>query len=100
MSCTRSQEFLANNDATIDETTIANKIRFDAEGALKIAREAGRVWVAKGKKITKLDVAKATEEELLKVLLGPSGKLRAPVIRSGDLLLVGFNADLYAEALR
>jgi len=32
-------------------------------------------------------------------MLGPSGKLRAPAIRSGDLLLVGFNADLYAEAL-
>jgi len=83
----------------IAETTIANKIRFEGEAALEIARQTERVWVAKGKKITKLNVGETADEELLRIILGPSGKLRAPVLRAGDLLLVGFNADLYSEAL-
>ena len=46
-----------------------------------------------------IDVSETADEELLRFILGPSGKLRAPVLRSGDLLVVGFNADLYREAL-
>ncbi|MBD3866913.1 MAG: hypothetical protein IFK94_02220 [Acidobacteria bacterium] len=37
------------------------------------------------------------EEELLKHILGPTGNLRAPTIRKGKTLLVGFNEELYAD---
>ena len=37
------------------------------------------------------------EEELLKHILGPTGNLRAPTIRKGKTVLVGFNEDLYAD---
>ena len=37
---------------------------------------------------------------LLEHLLGPTGNLRAPTIRKGKTLLVGFNADAYQVALR
>jgi len=30
-------------------------------------------------------------------MLGPSGNLRAPTIRRGKTLLVGFNEDLYGS---
>jgi arsenate reductase-like glutaredoxin family protein len=34
---------------------------------------------------------------LKKLLLGPTGNLRAPTLRKGKTLVVGFNADTYSE---
>ena len=39
------------------------------------------------------------EETLLAHLLGPTGRFRAPTLRIGKTLLVGFNADAYADNL-
>lgn len=41
----------------------------------------------------------ASDDELLAVLLGPTGNLRAPAAVVGDSLLVGFSPDVYAEVL-
>lgn len=41
--------------------------------------------------------APPTDDELLEHLLGRSGTLRAPTIRTGKRLLVGFNADLFTD---
>jgi len=42
---------------------------------------------------------KPNREELGKLLLGPTGNLRAPTIIKGDTLLVGFNAETYEKVL-
>ena len=85
----------------IAETTIANKVRYDADEALALARQAAEGWAAKGKKITRLRLAypATTDELLLAHLLGPSGKLRAPAIRIGEVLVIGFDPGLVDEAL-
>ncbi len=36
-------------------------------------------------------------QEFAKVVIGPSGNLRAPTIRSGKTWLVGFSAEAYGE---
>ncbi len=38
-------------------------------------------------------------ESLLSAMLGPTGNLRAPAIRRGKTLLIGFNEDVYTSAL-
>lgn len=38
---------------------------------------------------------KPSDDELLQHMLGPTGNLRAPTIRAGKTLLVGFNEDAY-----
>ena len=40
-----------------------------------------------------------TDDELLAMMLGPTGNLRAPTIRHGATLLVGFDEDVYMETL-
>jgi arsenate reductase-like glutaredoxin family protein len=40
-----------------------------------------------------------TDQELLAVMLGPTGNLRAPTVRRGRTLLVGFHEDAYRELL-
>ncbi|HBU56883.1 MAG TPA: hypothetical protein DEB33_03955 [Gemmatimonadetes bacterium] len=59
------------------------------------------LYIAKGKKSLHFDLSsdRPSDEELLAHLLGRSGKLRAPAIRSGDLLVVGYSGDLLQETL-
>lgn len=60
-----------------------------------------KIVVMRGKKVTDFDLKKdkPSEEELLKVMLGTTGNLRAPTIQRGKTLLVGFNADQYEIVL-
>ena len=39
------------------------------------------------------------DETLLAHMLGPTGRLRAPTLRRGKTLLVGFNEEAYAAVL-
>jgi arsenate reductase-like glutaredoxin family protein len=59
------------------------------------------LYVAKGKKTVhlKLTRERPSDEELLGLLLGRSGTLRAPAIRTGSRLIVGFNPDILGETL-
>jgi arsenate reductase-like glutaredoxin family protein len=69
--------------------------------ALAMARQARRLIAAKGKKVTTLDLAKdrPSEETLASLMLGPTGNLRAPTLRVGQTLLIGYNEDCYLSAL-
>ncbi len=55
--------------------------------------------VAKGKKVTTVDLAKDAPDDatLAGWLLGPTGNLRAPTLKTGKTMVVGFNEDLYQE---
>ena len=60
---------------------------------------ASKLKVAKGKKLVELDLKKdqPTEEEILKLILGPTGNLRAPTLVVGKSLVVGFNDQMYSD---
>ena len=57
--------------------------------------------MAKGKKIVHLDLKreKPPRAELLALLLGPTGNLRAPTLRKGRELIVGFDEATYKRLL-
>ena len=59
------------------------------------------LYVAKGKKIVHLDLKhdKPPRAELLGLLLGPTGNLRAPTLRKGRKLIVGFDDATYKRLL-
>ena len=80
------------------EFVIANKVKIHRDEALALAREAQQVCVAKGKKWLKYDAAEgATDDELCRAILGRSGTLRAPAMRVGEIFVVGFHPEGYAE---
>ena len=63
-----------------------------------MAKAASKVIVAKGKKLDEFkggSAAKATVD----AMLGPTGNLRAPTLRKGKTVLVGFNEEAYSKAL-
>lgn len=81
----------------IDSSTDARKERFDEDAAWQLVQQAAKVFVAKGKKVTELTPAQDGREECLAKVMGPSGNLRAPTLKIGESLIVGFNTDLYQE---
>ena len=60
-------------------------------------KDASRLIVAKGKKMSEFPGGKASAEAVA-AMLGPTGNLRAPTIRIGKKLLVGFNEEAFGEA--
>lgn len=66
--------------------------------AAELVKAAKKVIVAKGKKVQTFPGGKATKE-IVDALLGSTGNLRAPTVRSGKTLLVGFDESFYAAVL-
>ncbi len=81
------------------ELVDAKKVRRGPEEALELAHAASRVLIAKGPKLLDYDMKKDApgDDELIKGIIGPSGNLRAPTLVVGKTLMVGFNAEAYAE---
>jgi hypothetical protein len=75
----------------------ANHTKLGAEDVLRLSREVSKIVVAKGKKVLTFDMKKDPpgDDAILAALLGPTGNLRAPTIRKGMTLLVGFDEDMY-----
>jgi len=65
-----------------------------AKEAADLAKQASKVIVAKGKKVSEFSGGKAGKE-IVEAMLGPTGNLRAPTIRKGKTVLVGFNEELF-----
>jgi len=79
----------------------ATRERRGRDEALALARSAAKVVVARGKKVVTFDMQRDPPDDatLLAHLLGPTGNLRAPTLRKGKTLLVGFSDDAYRQAL-
>lgn len=71
------------------------------EAVLEVLEGVSDLYVAKGKKILHFDLRKDAppRDELLSLVMGRSGKLRSPTLRTGDTLLVGYTAGLLESVL-
>lgn len=81
-----------------DDVVLASR-KLGRDDAVALARECDTVIVAKGRKVTVFDVSREPGEEMVNAMLGPTGNLRAPTLRSGKTLLVGFDEAEYRAAL-
>ena len=95
----KTQEFLAKVEIEAKTEVNAKKETYKADEAWGLAEKATHLFAARGKKVVKLDLKKdqPAREDVLKLMLGPTGNLRAPTLRVGKKLLVGFNEDMYEE---
>ena len=52
--------------------------------------------VAKGRKVVRVPLSdrRPSDAELLALMLGRSGKLRAPALKVGTVIVVGYNGDV------
>ena len=66
---------------------------------MELLKGVNELYAAKGKKVVHVNLKKdsPTEAELMKLVLGPTGNSRAPTIRKGKTLMVGFNEETYEK---
>ena len=88
---------LNRNSIACETVADARKASLAEEEAWQVLAAAREIIVAKGKKRLVFDPRRDSREAILKETLGRSGTLRAPTLRIGDRLLVGFNDELYAQ---
>ena len=64
-----------------------------------MASSVQEIYVAKGKKVVHLNMKKDKPDAatLKKLMLGPTGNLRAPTLRKGRTLVVGFDEETYQQ---
>jgi arsenate reductase-like glutaredoxin family protein len=101
MGCKKAQGFLEEHDWQVVDRADAKNSPHGRADALKLAKAADQVLIAKGKKVIRFDmkVDPPDDETLSRYLLGPTGNLRAPTLRTGKTLLVGFNDEAYGQVL-
>ena len=73
--------------------------KLGAEDARTLAEAASTVIVSKGKKVSTFKTKKDDMDDVVAAMLGPTGNLRAPTLKVGKTLLVGFNEDEYSGVL-
>jgi hypothetical protein len=56
------------------------------------------VIVAKGKKVSEFAGGTAGKD-VVEAMLGPTGNLRAPTLRRGKTVIVGFNEEVFERVL-
>jgi arsenate reductase-like glutaredoxin family protein len=101
MTCAKAQGFLAKHKVAVATQTDAKKATVKGNAALGVLQDVDEMYVAKGKRIVHVDLKreKLPRAELLGLLLGPTGNLRAPTLRKGRTLIVGFDEATYARVL-
>jgi hypothetical protein len=97
VSCGRTQEFLAKAGIRASEVVDAKKNVMGESGALALLEGMERLYVAKGKKVVQVDLRGADLKDVVPLMLGPTGNLRAPALKRGKTLVIGFDEGLYRE---
>ena len=100
-SCARTQEFLTNHGIGTTQQVDARKQAIPPAEALALARSVDHLYVIKAQKVVHYDLKNhpPSDDELLAAIVGRSGSLRAPAVRRGRTLIVGFDADTYRDVL-
>ena len=101
-TCGKTQAFLESIDVQPDEQVDARKVRLQRDDALALAREVNEIYATRGQKVIHLNLKKdpPDDETLIKLLIGPSGNLRAPTLRKGKTLIVGFDEPTYEQLFK
>jgi arsenate reductase-like glutaredoxin family protein len=91
----RTREVLDRNKAVVAAERSARKEPFSDKEVRELLKQVNTVIIAKGKKSNRLEAKKVK----LADLKGPTGNYRAPIVRRGKTLVVGFSPDTLDEIL-
>lgn len=71
------------------------------EAILGVLEGVSDLYVTRGRRVLHFDLSqeRPSRDELLALMMGRSGKLRSPAIRTGSRLLVGYSPELLETTL-
>ena len=102
MTCAKTQGFLARHKVAITQQADAKKATIKGDAALGVLKDVDEIYVARGKQVVHVDLraSQPSKAELRALLLGPTGNLRAPTVRKGRTLIVGFHEPTYQRVFK
>jgi hypothetical protein len=86
---------LEQHQISLEQTVDARRAALGEEEAWHLLSGAAEILVAKGKKVQHFNPQVDARETILAAALGRSGTLRAPTLRIGERLFIGFGEGLY-----
>ena len=98
-SCSKAAAFFTEHGIAV-ETQIDARTTPLADGdAVKLLAGAAQLYVTRGTKVLHFDLKRERpdDEMLLELVIGRSGKLRAPAIKVGQTVIVGFDQSAYEK---
>lgn len=100
-TCAQSHAFFDANEVEIEKIIDCKKETKTGTNAIEVLKNVKELYSVKGKKVNKvnLEEGRPSDEELKKLLLGPTGNLRAPTICVEETVIVGYNPESYEEIL-
>lgn len=100
-TCANSHAFLDANEVDILEIIDCKEDIKSGDTAISVLENVEKLYSAKGKQVKEVNLSenRPSDEELKKLLLGPTGNLRAPTIRVDETIVVGYNQDTYEKLL-
>ena len=100
-NCQKAQDYIDGSEIAVAEVVDARKVRIDPAAAVAMAHGMEHIHATKGSKLVYFDLknGKPGDDELVSLLIGPSGNLRAPSIKVGKTLVVGFSPEVYKKVL-
>ncbi|MDE0315459.1 MAG: ArsC family (seleno)protein [Candidatus Poribacteria bacterium] len=91
------QEVLDTNNLQAENRTDARKEKLEADAVWELMGSAEQIVVAKGKSVETFVPDEDDRDTILKAVLGRSGSLRAPTVKTGNTFFVGYNDALYTD---
>ena len=88
---------LAQHHLVPQQIADARKETLAEDAAWDLLAGAREIIIAKGKQLLTFDPRSDSREAILAEALGRSGTLRAPTLKMGDRLVVGYGEALYAQ---
>ncbi|MCE9533701.1 MAG: hypothetical protein K8T89_21625 [Planctomycetes bacterium] len=101
ITCKRARDWLGETECAVTQWEDANKVKLGPKQALDLLKSLEKMVAMKGKKVVTFDlkIDRPDDDTLLAHLIGPTGNLRAPTLKIGNTLLVGFNEVAYNDYL-
>ncbi|MEI8383343.1 MAG: ArsC family (seleno)protein [Planctomycetota bacterium] len=98
-TCGKTAAFLTDHQIDVAKQEDARKVPLAEADALKLVDQVNDLYVTRGTKVIHIDLKseRPDDESLLSLLIGPSGKLRAPTLKIGKTMIVGFDQATYEK---
>lgn len=96
-TCQKAVASLAKAKVQVVERVDAKKEPIVSDMIMSVVEGCQMIVGTRGKKIVRIDLRNEPVDvtAIHGLLVGPSGKLRAPTLRVGKTLVVGFNEEMY-----
>lgn len=100
-TCGKTAAFLEERQIEVKQQEDARKTPLVETDALNLINQVNDLYVTRGTKVIYINLKseRPDDEALLGLLIGPSGKLRAPTLKIGKTLVVGFDQATYEKVV-